>query len=251
MSSQPLRALPARPLPAPEAAPARVCTVITPRAEIRLPASAFTLEGFREWAKSDEVPDHAKVTFVDQEIIIDMSGEELQAHAVVKSAVCYPLLRITDELDLGFFLLDGALVTNEAANVSNIPDATLATWDSLEADRVRLVPSTRRPGCYQELEGTPDWVLEIVSDSSVTKDTRRLRNAYHRAGIPEYWLIDARGEEVTFQILLHQPDGYGPAPGRGGWQTSRVFRHRFKLERFRGRLGYWRFQLHAKPTRAR
>jgi Uma2 family endonuclease len=36
-----------------------------------------------------------------------------------------------------------------------------------------------------ELEGTPDWVLEVVSQSSVAKDTKWLRESYHKAGIPE------------------------------------------------------------------
>src|SRR5256885_8764701 len=47
---------------------------------------------------------------------------------------------------------------------------------------------------YLELEGTPDMVLEVVSESSVQKDTKRLRQLYWQAGIREYWLVDARRE---------------------------------------------------------
>ena len=248
MSSQPIRVLP-------ESLPRRSdllpgqCTIHLPRSEIRLPASAFTLAGFRAWARSDDVPEKARLTFIDQEIIIDMSGEEIQAHGIVKTAVSYPLLQLNADLDLGLFLLDGVLVTNVAANVSNIPDAVLATWASLEVGRVRLVADEKEPDRYRELEGTPDWLLEIVSDSSVHKDTKRLLEAYHRAGIPEYWLIDARGEEIDFQILLHQPTGYVTATRRGGWQRSQVFGRRFRLVRERGRLGLWQYTLQMKSVR--
>src|SRR5205807_2279951 len=106
---------------------------------------------------------------------------------------------------------------NEAAGVANNPDATFISWAGLEKGRVHLVPRTGAQGQYIELEGTPDWVLEIVSDSSVEKDTRLLRTAYHRAGIREYWLVDARGPELVFQILQWRKAGYAAAAKRGGW----------------------------------
>ena len=73
-----------------------------------------------------------------------------------------------------------------------------------------------------EVVGTPDWLLEIVSQTSVAKDTKRLRRQYHRAGVSEYWLIDARGEDIDFQILLWTESDYAGAPERKGWQRSRV-----------------------------
>src|SRR5262249_13826579 len=151
--------------------------------------------------------------------------------------------------DLGLFFPDGALLTNPGARISNIPAGVFALWASLEAGRVRLVPAGANPRRYVELEGTPDWLMEIVSDSSVHKDTQRLREAYHRAGIPEYWLIDARGEEIDFQILRHQARGYVAAPRRGSWQRSRVFACQCRLERRRGRLGLWQYTFRLKPLR--
>jgi Uma2 family endonuclease len=91
--------------------------------------------------------------------------------------------------------------------------------------------------------------MEIVSNTSVRKDTRRLREAYHRAGIREYWLIDARGEEIHFQVLQHTPAGYVAAPGRGGWQRSAVFGRLFRLQRRRGRLRLWRYTLESRTVR--
>ena len=137
---------------------------------------------------------------------------------------------------------------NEAAGISNIPDGAFAGWETFAAGRVRLVPREGETDQFIELEGTPHWVLEVVSDSSVRKDTQQLLQAYHRAGIPEYWLIDARGAEIDFQILWHQPQGYTAAPRRGRWQRSRVFRRRFRLVRRRDRIGLWHYQLQIKPV---
>jgi Uma2 family endonuclease len=140
-------------------------------------------------------------------------------------------------------------VTNVEANLSTEPDASFATWDSLGAGRVRLVPREGVHGQYLELEGTPDWVLEVVSKYSVRKDTRRLRERYHRAGIPEYWLIDARGDEVVFDLLVRAESDYVSEVGRGGWQTSPVFGRRFRLVRSRGPLELWQYTLQVKGLR--
>ena len=43
------------------------------------------------------------------------------------------------------------------------------------------------------MEGTPDMVLEILSDTSEQKDLVDLPANYQTAGIPEFWRIDARG----------------------------------------------------------
>jgi Uma2 family endonuclease len=148
---------------------------------------------------------------------------------------------------LGRFYLDGILLTNKKAGVANKPDATFVSWAGLEKALVRLVPQTGRQGQYLEIEGTPDWVLEIVSDSSVAKDTQLLRTAYQRAGIPEYWLVDARGPEIVFQILHWRKTGYVPAPRRGGWQRSAVFGRHFRLVREPARMGLWEYTLQMRP----
>ena len=84
---------------------------------------------------------------------------------------------------------------------------------------------------YLELEGTPDMVLEIVSASSVEKDTETLPDLYWRAGIPEYWLVDAREARLEFDIFRHESDGYVAMRKHGGWIKSGVFGKSFRLSR--------------------
>jgi hypothetical protein len=63
----------------------------------------------------------------------------------------------------------------------------------------------------------------------------------------EYWLIDARGEEILFHILQWRQSGYVAAAVKEGWQHSRVFDHDFQLVRARNRRGAWHYQLLVKP----
>jgi Uma2 family endonuclease len=223
-------------------------SVTRDRWHVRIPTSALTLAGFRDWATSDEFPEHIRVAFIGQEIFIEMSNEDLETHATVKMEVQHVLYTLVRDLKLGKFYGDGVLVSNEEASVSNNPDASFFTLESFRSGRVRLVPKPEREDRYREIEGTPDWVLEVISDSSVVKDTERLRQAYHRAGIREYWLIDARSNDIAFQILYHRKDGYEAAPQRGGWQQSRVFGHSFRLERQQDELGLWEYTLHIRKS---
>jgi Uma2 family endonuclease len=218
---------------------------------IRIPPSAFTINGFREWAKSDALPEWVRVTFVSGEIIINMSKEELETHNKVKTEVMRVLGNLDPDAESGTLYTEGVLVSSEGAEVSNNPDGSYVSWESLEAGRVRFVPGRRLEGQLMEIEGGPDWVMEVVSTSSVTKDTRTLRRAYYRAGIREYWLIDARGTEIDFQILVRGKRGYIAAPGNGGWQDSPVFGRSFRLTRRQHPRGGWLYRLEARPITSR
>src|SRR5262245_43285486 len=85
---------------------------------LRIPPTAFTHAGFRDWVKSDDFPDKLRVTYVDGEIYLDMSKEELETHAAVKAEISRVLMNLVVELDLGRFYLDGVLISNVEAAVS-------------------------------------------------------------------------------------------------------------------------------------
>jgi Uma2 family endonuclease len=177
-----------------------------------------------------------------------VSPEELESHNKVKTTTVSSIDSLNAELDLGELFSDRTLVTNFATGLSTEPDATFVSWASFEANRVRLVPRKNRPEQYIELEGTPDWVMEVVSQSSVQKDTQELRDLYHRAGVSEYWLIDARFDEVSFQILRRRRDRYVAVKPQNGWHFSTVFGRSFRLERKKNRLGRWRYTLEVAPA---
>jgi Uma2 family endonuclease len=216
---------------------------------IIVPDKARSHAGFRAWAKSKACPERARVTFVKGEIHIDMSREEIETHAKPKAEIGRGIGNINRQFDLGEYYPDGTLVTNEEAGFSTNPDLTFVLWQTLQAKKVILAPRRGVKGQYLELIGIPDLLMEIVSRGSVRKDKRILREAYHRARIPEYWLIDARGAEIDFQLLWWRRAGYVAVAARDGWLRSRILGHEFRLARVRHRLGLWQYTLHARPIR--
>lgn len=215
--------------------------------QINVPDKARTHFGFRAWAKSNACPERARVTFFNGRILIDMSKEEIETHAKPKAEVSRGVSNISHDFDLGECYLDGTLVSNGEAGLSTNPDLTFVLWETLEAKKVTLVPRAGVRGEYLEVVGSPDLLMEIVSRGSVRKDKQLLREAYHRARVPEYWLIDARGAEIDFKLLWWRRTGYVAVAPRDGWLRSRILRHEVKLERLRHRLSLWRYTFHARP----
>jgi Uma2 family endonuclease len=210
---------------------------------VSVPREAFEHAGFRRWITSDGFPERVRATFAERELLLDMSPESIDAHNQVKTAVTVTLGQIVRDEDLGQLYADGALVTNEAAGLSTEPDAMFASWQTLETGRLRLLPRSDQDPDGLELVGTLDLVVEVVSPSSVRKDTVVLRSAYARAGISEYWLIDARAEPLRFEILVLDSDGtYAPSAAPGLPQASRLFARSFVLDRRRNRLGRWTYR---------
>ncbi|OAI46127.1 hypothetical protein AYO44_11850 [Planctomycetaceae bacterium SCGC AG-212-F19] len=175
-----------------------------------------------------------------------MSPEELETHNRVKAEIGAVIRNVNVADDLGMLFVDGTLQTNKAAKLSTEPDAAFVTWHSFMNRRVRQVPRAGHPGQFMELQGSPDWVLEIISEYTVQKDTRDLRAKYHQAGVAEYWLIDARGEKIDFQLLIRGKKRYTAATQRRGWLRSQVFGRRFRLDRKQHPLGPWIYTLHVK-----
>jgi len=207
-----------------------------------------SLTEFRDWALSDQFPQQGRIDYIAGRIEVDMSPEDLFSHGTLKTEVIGALQRIVKEAGEGYLFSDRTRVSSSEADLSSEPDVVLVWEESLQSRRVRLVPkATGEPERYVELDGAPDLVVEIVSDNSVTKDTRRLPAAYYQAGVREFWLVDARGEQLFFQIYAPGPSAYEPvAADDDGFQQSRALNRRFRLTRHRNPQGRWVFDLESK-----
>lgn len=214
---------------------------------LRVPAEAHDLESFRRWAFSPEFPQSGRIDFVAGDVEVDMSPEDLHMHGRVKVAISRFLEEIVGDGDLGEVFVDSSRVTSTEGDLSVEPDVLVVLWESLEAGRVRYVAAASgKEGRYREIEGAPDLVVEIVSDSSVGKDTRRLPERYAAAGVPELWLVDARGEEISFGVHALEAGSYvRTPPDADGRVTSQVLGRRLHLTRERTRFETWRYRLEA------
>jgi Uma2 family endonuclease len=203
-----------------------------------------SLAAFRIWAGDNDLPEKTRVDFYRGKVWVDLSLGHVFTHALLKSQLAAAIGAWIEKAELGIFWSGGVLVTNCDAQWSGNPDGIFVRHESVAASRV-LFPDDSQGGCH-EIVGTPDMVLEVVSTSSVTKDNVDLREAYWEAGIPEYWIVDARGERLDFQILKHAAKGYTETRKVGGWLKSAVFGKSFKLTRGTDRGGNPTFKLDLK-----
>lgn len=209
-----------------------------------LPTWLADLESFRQWTRSESCPESGWYSWLDGDFWVDLSMEELFSHNQVKAAISLTLLRLVQELAIGRFVPDRMRLTHPAANLSTEPDGLFFTWDAMRTGRIRPVEGTADN--FIELEGSPDLVLEIVSRTSFRKDTVTLRELYRRAGIPEYWLVDARKGGFHFSILRHSSEGYRPVEDTDGWLYSSAFDREFRFEPTTDPLGYPLYTLHVR-----
>ncbi|MEO8499105.1 MAG: Uma2 family endonuclease [Planctomycetota bacterium] len=214
---------------------------------IRVPSNVYDLNGFRRWVHSDSYPEHGRFAYLAGEVCFNMSPEELETHNKLKRAVTRFLDIWVDSNDVGEILADGALLVNEAADLSCEPDVTFCSWESLESGRVKYLEAVEGSERYVEVVGGPDLVVEVISRSSVYKDTQALPPLYFAAGVLEYWLIDARGGEIDFRLKARGDAGWRDVePDGDGFYQSDVLGGKFRLIRELNRVGGFRYELLSK-----
>jgi Uma2 family endonuclease len=209
-----------------------------------IPGWVEDLATFRRWAVSDDFPSQGQFSFLNGDIWVDLSMEEFLSHNQVKCAISLTLLTLVDLSGLGRFVLDRMLLTNEEGDLSTEPDGMFYFWETMKSGRLKMIE--RNDKSVLELAGTPDMILEIVSKSSVRKDTDLLLKLYFQAQIQEYWLVDARSQETRFDILKRGSTEYAAVPPVDGWIRSDVFDRSFQLTRERDPLGHPKYRLLAR-----
>jgi Uma2 family endonuclease len=210
--------------------------VIVIEDKVRIPIGINTLDSYRKWARSSEFPEQGRFAYLNGEIQVDLSMEQPFTHNRLKTKITTALDMLVDELGIGEVFSDGMLLSNPAANLSTVPDAMFVSFDTMRSSKIRFIEGA--VSGFKELEGTPDMVLEVVSATSEVKDTETLRELYWKAGIPEYWLVDGRGDDLSFTLLHFTARGYVTTRQQaGGWLRSAVFGRSFRITQNSGPLG--------------
>jgi Uma2 family endonuclease len=210
-----------------------------------IPGQARDLAGFRSWAVSPRFPERGRIDFLAGDLEVDMSPEDLLTHSLVKSEIAAVLHFLVARRGLGEVFIDRARISSPAADLSVEPDIVVVLWEALDSGRLRYIPAASgKPGRYIEMEGAPDLVVEILSDSSVRKDLVRLPPLYAAAGVPELWRVDARQDSLRFEILVLKAGGYVRVrPDARGRTRSPRLGCRFRLVRHPARHGAGGYRL--------
>jgi Uma2 family endonuclease len=223
-------------------------TTLVLEEQVEIPMDLRSLADFRRWAISDAFPERGRIDYIAGRIEVDMSPEDFFCHGTLKTEIVGVLYRRVKGANLGHLVSDRTRISSIEGDVSVEPDIVLVSHERLATGRARLVAkASNKPGRYVEVEGSPDLIVEIVSDSSVTKDTRRLPEAYFKAGVREFWLADARREPLVFRIHARGDSAFEAVePDAEGFQRSAVFGCGFRLEGRRDAQGDWAFDLREK-----
>jgi len=222
-----------------------MATTVLFEEQVEVPLGIQSLADFRRWALGDDFPEKGRIDYIAGRIEVDMSPEDFFCHGTLKTEIARVLGNLVKAETLGHLVIDSTRVSSPEADLSAEPDIVFISHETLKSGRARLVPKAGgEAGRYVEIEGPPDLVVEIVSDTSVKKDTERLPAAYYRAGVREFWLADARGREILFLIHHRQAAGFQPAgQDADGFQLSAVFDRRFRLDAARDPQGHLMFDL--------
>ena len=174
-------------------------TVTLSPQETRQPETAAHLEdaprhGPHRWTRDEYhkmiasgVFDDVRVELLDGEIW-DMAGQ-LTPHA---TSVRKTVLALQDIFDADYL-------------VSAQLPVGITLWSEPEPD-VSVIPGV--PDDYADHHPTPEEILLLVeiSDTSLNKDRKRKAQAYARAGVTDYWIVNL----VHRQLEVHRqptPDG--------------------------------------------
>jgi Uma2 family endonuclease len=208
---------------------------------VHIPPWVTDHDSFRRWAFSDQFPERGRFAFLAGILWVDLSMETF-IHNRIKSMITIVLGPIVENEGLGEFFVDGMLLTNRAAGISNEPDAMFISKERIE--KGLAVPT--KGDKSMELSGAPDMALEVVSKTSYDKDMVDSIDLYAKAGIAEYWLVDSTIDTPELVIMRLVAGKYVTARKHDGWVKSHVFARSFRLTSRMDDQGFSRFKLETK-----
>ncbi len=147
--------------------------------EIRLP-------GWTEERYFAEAPEEGTYELVDGELIV---------HSPVN---------IHHQQIVGFlsFLLEGVVSKGSSGQVLSGPAVLRLRENLCREPDIFFVSRRRRPRVTEEyVDGPADFVIEVLSESSRTRDLKEKASDYAAAGVGEYWAVDPARREVTVHRL--------------------------------------------------
>ena len=115
------------------------------------------------------------------------------AHQSVQTELGWRMARFVRERGLGHFFFAPT-------------DVVLSETDVVQPDLLFI--SGERAGIITpaNIQGAPDLIVEIRSDSTAERDETLKRQLYAERGVQEYWLVDP--DAATIAVLLLRGDAY-------------------------------------------
>ncbi len=91
-------------------------------------------------------------------------------------------------------------------------DLQLSEHDVVQPDLLVILNEHASMIAAKKIEGAPDLVVEVLSESTEAIDRGLKKKLYERAGVPEYWIVDPVGCVVEQYVL--ERGRYAPSRDR-------------------------------------
>jgi len=97
------------------------------------------------------------------------------------------------------YTLDEFVLRTKTGSIFFSPlDVVLPSGDVVQPDAFFLTKEeTLRALASKRVEGTPSFLVEILSPGSIKHDTLTKRELYERNGVREYWIVDLKAKTVA------------------------------------------------------
>jgi Uma2 family endonuclease len=201
---------------------------VTGQEQIDIPAWVVDFKSFRRWLHSENFPEAGKVCFINGKVWADLSMEEFFSHNQVRAELGRVLANLMKESKFGRFVAEGMRYSHPDTQLGTEPDGMVVSHDALRTGRVKLTAGAK--GEATEAVGSPEIVIEIVSQGSEEKDTEWAMSSYFDAAIIEYWVIDACDEDdLQFDIYKRGKKEFVATRKQSGWVKSAVLGKSFRL----------------------
>lgn len=136
----------------------------------------------------DALPDGVRAELIDGEMFIMQAPGMPHQDILGELFLAIQLYLKKNRRQCRAYMGIGAFIKRDIYNYL-IPDI------SVVCDRDRL----EEKGC----QGTPDWVIEIVSPSTRKRDYERKLALYRETGAREYWIVDRKRNTVLVYRFEH------------------------------------------------
>src|SRR5215203_4270017 len=116
-----------------------VFTVVGDLGQVSIPDWVIDINTYSQWLETESIPEKARAWWLKGVVWVDMSGEQIFSHVLVKTEFTIVLGTLAKEEGLGTYFTDGVLLSNIEADISGKPHGLFLAADALAAERVRLL----------------------------------------------------------------------------------------------------------------
>lgn len=157
----------------------------------------------------------------------DTRYEIIKGELIIVPAPSLYHQRLSREIEMAFIQY---VEHHDLGEVFDAPvDVILDDKNTVQPDIVFVATENSHILQYKGIFGAPDLIVEIISPSSLYRDTHQKKELYERFGVKEYWIVDMGNTAIEVFSLENQTYELFSFAAEKGVITSKIIEG-FELE---------------------